>query len=94
MRNKSNLINLTFGPLNLPKKKTEREKQAVGNLKIISWNIESHGNKITGSKMLDPEFISILSSHTICMLQETKKLQEGLRSRVYLLQKVQKRRQS
>ena len=79
MRNKGNLINLTFGPLNLPKKKTERERQAVGNLKIISWNIENHGNRITGSKMLDPEFTSILSSHTICMLQETKKLQEGLK---------------
>jgi len=74
-----NLIHLTVGPHNQPTTKPGETKQNPGRLKILSWNIENGGSKMTGSKLNNTEFTDILNKHTVVMLQETKKLQEGIK---------------
>ena len=64
----------------------------ANNIKIMSWNINDHMDKIEGPKIDNPDFVNILKSFDIFLLQETKgeikipnfkcynKLREGSRS--------------
>ena len=52
-------------------KSKETDKKGSG-LNIVSWNINDHADRIEGPKFDNPDFITILKSYDIFLLQETK----------------------
>ena len=44
----------------------------TNNIKIMSWNINDHMDKIEGPKIDNPEFTNVLKASDIFLLQETK----------------------